>query len=127
MGRQRLSSSQVAERSRGQFSAGWVRQLTSGRIDRPGRDKLTVLSEILNVELADLLSLSDQLGAVVELRQAYAPATQPEWAIRLERKLDLLVARAGVDPIDVEDEAEARRLVEEALELMRREREAAGQ
>jgi transcriptional regulator with XRE-family HTH domain len=82
MARQRLSSGELALRSAGQFSAGWIRQLTSGRIDRPGRDKLEVLSRILGVELADLLSLSDQLGAVADLRQSYQ-AARPEWAAEL--------------------------------------------
>jgi transcriptional regulator with XRE-family HTH domain len=49
----------------------------------------------------------------------------PGWAEQLERKLDILVARAGVDPVDLEDEEEARRLIDEALRLMQREQGAA--
>jgi transcriptional regulator with XRE-family HTH domain len=42
-------------------------------------------------------------------------AAPPDWAERLERKLDVLVATAGVDPVDVQDEAEAQRLIAAAL------------
>lgn len=43
----------------------------------------------------------------------------------IERKLDLLLATGGIDPVDAEDEAEARRLMEKALALIAQ-REQAG-
>lgn len=53
-----------------------------------------------------------------------APSAAPPWADALERKLDVLLARSGVDPVDAQDEAEARRLVAEALAIVQHEQEA---
>lgn len=63
--------------------------------------------------------LADVADAVRSLLPEHRGATPaPAWAEQLERKLDVLVAKAGVDPVDVQDEDEARRLVEEALQLV---------
>lgn len=63
----------------------------------------------------------DAIARETGRRLAFVTDTQraapPDWVERLERKLDILVARAGVDPVDAQDKEEARRLIAAALAL----------
>lgn len=66
--RAKLTNGQVAKQAG--VSESWVKQLKTGRIDRPAVDKLERIAAVLPVDLPRLLSLTDQLGAV----RPYEPA-----------------------------------------------------
>lgn len=87
-----LTSLQLAERIGA--SDGWVRQVELGLIKRPGREKLTRLATELELDPSDLLAASDQLGALIEVRElAGVPWT--EMMGKLDRIITLLEAQNG--------------------------------
>ncbi len=73
----------------------WLEQVITGRVRQPGQDKLARIAPLLGLDLAELLSLTDQLGAAIETRQRGASTDRPEWAVTLESKVDALAARVA--------------------------------
>lgn len=109
----------------------WVKQLRTGRIDRPGAAKLAQIAEVLPVDLNRLLALSDQLGAKVPSAPRGLQITPQDQLIlavqKQTRATEALVARLDYllfgGPLKYERPPEAEAAFAEAMRIMREERE----
>jgi transcriptional regulator with XRE-family HTH domain len=85
-----LTSPELARRAG--VGQSWIRQVRSGRIDRPAPDKLRAIALELGVDPNVFLGMTDQLGAVMATVGGHG-ATQPptpDLAAYLKRINDLV-------------------------------------
>lgn len=55
-------------------SASWIRHLETGRIQKPGVDKLQRIAAQLGMDLSPLLAMTDQLGALQVVKEEPGPS-----------------------------------------------------
>jgi len=67
----------------------WIRGLKLGRgTKQPNRKRIRLLAQALKVDEAELWRFLGRYDQVAALRGEPTPGSMPEWAIRLEQKID---------------------------------------
>lgn len=113
----RLSGPELARASG--VGESWIRQLETGRIDRPGPDKLAAIAKTLGLDVRQLLAMSDQLTVSIE-------ASPPPWEQLLANQETMIlnqramlgaIARLAMNPVDAETRSEIREGVVDFVRL----------
>lgn len=79
------------ERDYPDVPADWVRGLLIGRgTKQPNRKRMKLLAQALQVDEAELWRFLGRYDRIAELRGEPTPGAAPEWAVRLESKIDAL-------------------------------------
>lgn len=110
MTKAKLTSPELAKRA--DVGDSWIRQLRSGRIERPGADKLRRVARELGLDETTVLGMTDQLGASMA---GASTAPQPEVpAALLQALADQTAAITGL----VAELQADRRLIRDLLDLL---------
>lgn len=71
-------------------SHAWVQNLEKGLIEQPRSEDLTAIADVLGADPAEYLRLAGRVNLAAAKVIPAREELQPEWAVRLESKIDAL-------------------------------------